>query len=216
MIVATRFSAVWQGASVAAAALVCYLVSQSVAAERANVARLDTQIARAKGDIAKLSIELDARGRMGQIERWNSEVLALSAPTPEQFVADGVQLAALTHGGNGPDLPLNPAVTGQVAADHVSYTPNAPQAQPAPAEASVPVVRQAVATVVQQPPMLRQVAYIRPRVDRLGSPTQALPEPIAPRPAPRRAASGLLPDDIGSLIAAENKASKKAEAKSDR
>ena len=37
MIVATRLSAVWQVAGVAAAALCCYLVSQSVASERAGL-----------------------------------------------------------------------------------------------------------------------------------------------------------------------------------
>jgi hypothetical protein len=210
MIVATRFSAVWQGAGVAAAALVCYLVSQSVAAERANVARLDMRIARAKGDIARLSIELDARSRMGQIERWNNEVLALSAPTPEQFVADGVQLAALQHRGSGPNLPLNPAVTRQMAPDHVAYTPAPAEA----AAASVPVVQRAVATVAPAQPLLRQAAYIQPSEDRFGSPARE----TAPTPAPAKAkrAASLLPDDIGSLIAAENTAGKKAGAKSGR
>jgi heme exporter protein D len=214
MIVATRLSAVWQGAGVAAAALVCYLVSQSVAAERANVARLDLQIARAKNDIGKLSIELDARSRMGQLERWNSEVLALSAPTPEQFVADGVQLAALQHRDNGPDLPLNPAITSQMAPTHVAYSPDtAAETAPAP----VPVVQRAVATVMRQDPMLRQVAYVRPRQDRLGPPAPAPTEPVAPISAKMaRHASSLLPDDIGALIAAENKSGKKAGAKAER
>jgi hypothetical protein len=209
MIVATRLSAVWQGAGVAAAALVCYLVSQSVAAERANVARLDAQIARTKSEIARLSIELDARTRMGQIERWNNDVLALSAPTPDQFVADGIQLAALQGRGRGPNLPLNPAVTDQVAVDHVAYNPE-PAERPA---ASVPVVRQAVATVTRQQPLLRQAAYIQTTPDRLGPPAAPRPRTLE-RAKPRDLS--LLPDDIGLLVAAENTAGKKANAKTDR
>ncbi|WP_294389534.1 hypothetical protein [uncultured Sphingomonas sp.] len=224
MIVASRLSAVWQGAFVAAAALLCYLVSQSVATERANVARLDAKIVRARFDIAKLSIELDARTRMGQLERWNNEVLALSAPIPQQFVADGVQLASLEGRGAGhPNLPLNPAVTSQMAPDHVAYTPDSPvrAAEPAPVRVSpsvsvpVPVVQRAVATVAPPPqPLLHQAAYVQPGEDRLGPPQ---PLPAVTRRGAR--ASSLLPHDIGALVAAENKAGKatrKADAKAGR
>ena len=108
MIIATRLSAVWQVAGVAAAALCCYLVSQSVAAERASLEKVDRQIADTRDDIAKLQTEIGVRARMGQLESWNRNVLALQAPRPSQFVASGLQLAALYGHHGQPALQLDP------------------------------------------------------------------------------------------------------------
>jgi hypothetical protein len=169
MIVATRLNAVWQVAGVAAAALCCYLVSQSVASQRAGLEKVDRQIADAHNDIAKLQTEIGVRARQGQLEAWNRDVLALQAPRPSQFVASGIQLASLYGRHGQPALQLDPAIASQQGSPtNVSYQPApapAPQAAPtapATAEAQAPAPAQ---------PMLRTATYVRPAPSRLGAPT---------------------------------------------
>lgn len=232
MIVATRLSAVWQVAGVAAAALCCYLVSQSVAAERAGLDKVDRQIAAAHDDIAKLQTEIGVRARMGQIESWNRDVLALQAPRPSQFVASGVQLASLYGHKGVPALQLDPAIAAQQGSPtNVAYHPVAPQAQPSPAAAvsTAPAPETAPAQ-----PMLRTATFVRPAPDRLGAPQSSLPsaaptmqkasfEVIKPAVAtstakPKAVAlvkiaradplKSLLPADIGTLAAREAKGAK--------
>ena len=89
------FHSVFMVGGVAAAALGCYLVSLRVASERAALEGVETQIVLAQRDIRLLQTEIGTRGRLAQLERWNVRVLALSAPTADQFVADGFQLAQL-------------------------------------------------------------------------------------------------------------------------
>lgn len=164
MIVATRLSAVWQVAGVAGAALCCYLVSQSVAAERAGLERVDRQIASTHDDIAKLQTEIGVRARQGQLEAWNREVLALQAPRPSQFVSSGVQLASLYGRHGQPALQLDPAIAAQQGSPtNVAFRP-APAAQPQPA----PAAAQAPAPVPGQP-MLRTASYVRPAPAHLGA-----------------------------------------------
>ena len=162
MIVATRLNAVWRVAGIAAAALCCYLVSQSVASERGALEKVDRQIAETHDDIAKLQTEIGVRARQGQLEAWNRDVLALQAPRPSQFVASGVQLASLYGHRGQPALQLDPAIASQQGSPtNVAYHP-APAAQPAaptsaPADAPAPVA-----------PMLRTANYVRPAPSRLG------------------------------------------------
>ena len=169
MIIATRLSAVWQVAGVAAAALCCYLVSQSVATERASLEKVDHQIADTRDDIAKLQTEIGVRARMGQLESWNRNVLALQAPRPSQFVASGLQLAALYGHHGQPALQLDPAIASQQGSPmNTAYQPAAPaqvKPQPAPA-ASMPVAP--TPQIEPNQPMLRTAAYVRPAPDRLG------------------------------------------------
>ena len=82
----------WVGA-VAGAALGCYMLSLNVASERAELAKIERQIVAAKQEIRTLQTELGTRGRMQQLEHWNAEVLALSAPTASQFLDNPVTLA---------------------------------------------------------------------------------------------------------------------------
>ena len=74
----------------------CYLVSLRVASERAALEDVETEIVLAQRDIRLLQTEIGTRGRLAQLERWNVKVLALSAPSADQFVADGFTLARLT------------------------------------------------------------------------------------------------------------------------
>ena len=207
--IATRLSSVWQVAGVAAAALCCYLVSQSVAAERASLAKVDRQIASAQQDIVKLKTEISTRSRMGQLESWNA-VFALRAPRPGQVVSDGVQLASLYGRRGQPALPLDPAITAQQGAvDRVAYQSQQAAAPPTPAPAHPPAAPAPEAEPAQ--PLLRVATYVRPKVDRLA------PDPDASvTRASYQPRSSLLPADIGALAAAEAADRKGARAKADR
>lgn len=87
-------SLIWAGA-VAGAALGFYLVSLRVASERAALESVETEIAMAQRDIRLLQTELGTRGRLAQLERWNVRFIRLSAPSADQFVDGGFQLATL-------------------------------------------------------------------------------------------------------------------------
>lgn len=91
--IARGFKPVGWVAAIGGAALGCYMLSLNVAAERADLASLDREIVAAKRDIRDLQTELGTRGRMQQLEHWNAEVLALSAPTSGQFLDSAFTLA---------------------------------------------------------------------------------------------------------------------------
>ena len=80
-------------AAVSAAALGCYMLSLNVASERADLAGVERQIVATKQDIRTLQTELGTRGRLAQLEQWNSDVLALAAPASTQFLENEVKLA---------------------------------------------------------------------------------------------------------------------------
>ena len=92
---AMSFRSVFMVASCAGAALGCYLVSLRVASERAALEQVEQQIVMAERDIRVLQTEIGTRGRLAQLERWNVRVLALSAPTADQFVGGGFELARM-------------------------------------------------------------------------------------------------------------------------
>jgi hypothetical protein len=90
---ARGFKPVGWVAAVAGAALGCYMLSLNVASERADLEKIEHQIISTKQDIRSLQTELGTRGRMAQLETWNAEVLALSAPATGQFLDDELKLA---------------------------------------------------------------------------------------------------------------------------
>ena len=98
------FRPVLSVATVAFAALSCYLVSLRVAAERAGLEDVETKIVLAQRDIRTLQTEIGTRGRLEQLERWNVKVLALSAPKADQFVDGGYQLARLARPSDEVDM----------------------------------------------------------------------------------------------------------------
>lgn len=104
-----------------------YLVSLQVAAERKKVDDVNRAIAQAKRDIRSLETEFNTRANLAQLEKWNGEVLALQAPTADQFVADEATLAMIDF--NAPST-TSPQVR---AASYV--VPSLPEAAPAPAPA---------------------------------------------------------------------------------
>jgi hypothetical protein len=91
------FRSVFMVASCAGAALSCYLVSLRVASERAALEDVETQIVLAQRDLRVLQTEIGTRGRLSQLERWNAGAFALSAPSADQFLKGGFELARLAQ-----------------------------------------------------------------------------------------------------------------------
>lgn len=119
---AHSFRSVFMVASCAGAALGCYLVSLRVASERAALEDIETKIVLAQRDIRLLETEIDTRGRLAQLERWNVKVLALAAPSADQFLEGGFALARLTR----PEFqaPIDaPVVLASAPAPHPNPTP---------------------------------------------------------------------------------------------
>lgn len=147
---AARFrSVLWVGAT-SLAALASYMVTQNVAAERAELVRTERAIIANRLLVRDLETELGARGSMAQMEKWNREVLALKAPDARQFLHGEVQLASL----NAADLPKMEAKLVQVAAT------TAPAPAIAAPPAAVPAAPQPVAPAAAEP-MLRHANYVK-------------------------------------------------------
>ena len=91
------FRSVFMVASCAGAALCCYLVSLRVASERAALEDVETRIVLAQQDMRVLQTEIGTRGRLSQLERWNAGAFALSAPSADQFLKGGFELARLAQ-----------------------------------------------------------------------------------------------------------------------
>ncbi|HIV76678.1 MAG TPA: hypothetical protein H9899_04060 [Candidatus Sphingomonas excrementigallinarum] len=136
----------WFGSCVAVV-LGFYLVSLQVAAERKKLDDVNGRIAAAQRDIRALETEFDTRANLVQLEKWNGDTLALTAPVAGQFVGDEAQLASLDVT-RGPAegaiqtaallVPSQPApVVVQPDAVAAAATPAAPAKPNAPA----PVVR---------------------------------------------------------------------------
>ena len=133
--IAMRFRSIVLTGLACLAILAFYLMSQFVAAKRAELARTDREIARTRSEIAQLETEIGTRSGMGQIEHWNVSVYGLEAPKVQQF-KNGVQFAALLE----PNAPaMSPTVNPirQASLD----VPSAPAAvAPAPIPVSTPPV----------------------------------------------------------------------------
>lgn len=152
---ATRFSTVGWTGCICAAALAFYLVSQTVAAKRAELVSVDRKIVSTQREIAQLETEIGTRGGMAQIENWNSRVYGLQAPGAEQFVNSSVQLVAMAD----PQPLVDPAISpphGPV--QQASLTVEAPAAPVADKPVTAPAV--APDAIPAERPMIRQATYI--------------------------------------------------------
>jgi hypothetical protein len=167
--IARGFKSVIWVATVGGAALSCYMVSLRVATERNELAKVERQIVAAKRDIRSLQTELGTRGRMGQLEQWNAEVLALSAPSSAQFLKDEFTLARLYR--NDPTVADRSAEVRLASADTQSAKPAAP-----------PVVRAVAERPVAQPPMVHRASFTTAEVP--ARPTLAEPKSAKPKPKP--------------------------------
>ncbi|MFD1952360.1 hypothetical protein ACFSGX_16415 [Sphingomonas arantia] len=174
-----RFRSVGWVAAVATAALGCYLVTQRVAGERQALEKVEHRILLSQREIRRLGTEIETRGRLSQLERWNTDVLALSAPRSGQYIDGEVQLASFNHPSApaiAPDLGIPESVARQVSYPAATPQRNEPQA-------------------AEGVPTLRHANYVRPK----GGMT-AMPQKVALN-------SSDFADDLAAL--AKNEASAK-------
>lgn len=169
--IARGFQPVAWVAAIGAAALSCYMLSLQVASERAEVASLERRIVATRQDIRTLQTELGTRGRLQQLEQWNAEVLALSAPVSGQFLESNVSLARFDTRQPSVD---DRAAQVQLASAEVPAAPSRVTVAPRQAalverpvavaslESPRPTVQRASATLVEAPAVVRTAATTRP------------------------------------------------------
>ncbi|MEM8696521.1 MAG: hypothetical protein AAGE05_10910 [Pseudomonadota bacterium] len=116
MTITRKFRSVAWAATVASAALSCYLISHRVSAERNALAQVEREIQLAREDILSLNTEFQTRSRMSQIEVWNRRDFVLAAPLPGQFLEGEIALASLIEGPVA-DSPVRQASATEDATD---------------------------------------------------------------------------------------------------
>ncbi|HYE29360.1 MAG TPA: hypothetical protein VEA61_14160 [Allosphingosinicella sp.] len=180
--IARGFKSVIWVATIGSAALGCYMVSLRVATERNELAKVERQIIEARRDIRSLQTELGTRGRMTQLEQWNAEVLALSAPSSAQFLKDEFTLARLYR--NDPTVAERSAEVRLAAAQ-------APAAKPAEtARPAVPAIVHAVAgPPVAPPPLVHQAGFTTAGAAKAKPAVAQAAKPDKPTPALSASAS---------------------------
>ena len=148
----------WFGGCVAVV-LGFYLVSLQVAAERKKLDQVNARIGAAERDLRALETEFDTRANMVQLERWNGDTLALSAPTAGQFVRDEAQLASLDVNAVGTGVQTAALVVPAPAAVIPSA---APAPQPAIERAAVQMAAVGAAPAVIRTSTIRALEPARP------------------------------------------------------
>jgi len=178
-------------------ALGCYLISLQVATERKKLEDINRDIAQAQRDIRALQTEFSTRANLAQLERWNGEVLALTAPLPAQFISSEAELASLDfNGAAGPDV--------QTAALVIPAAPPLDGRAPEPVDQTPAVVMMAAAAPVP-------VAPVSQRTQNANEPIRVAAADPAPAPrakAPRKAEAMAMLDrtllsdaTLGDLVA---------------
>jgi hypothetical protein len=205
-------SVLWAGA-VAGAALGFYLVSLNVASERAELEEVETKIALAQRDIRLLQTEIGTRGRLAQLERWNVKFIRLSAPSADQFVDGGFQLATMVTPPKKPAIEapvvLASAPVGQAIQQQPGMAGDTAEAQPRSASEMVHVASYSVPqrsattrlqTVTPPPaktPIGKPGAVVTAKPARAPAATKpakhAMADPLAPLPTARPKAKGGAP-----------------------
>jgi hypothetical protein len=222
--IARSFKSVIWVATVGGAALACYMVSLRVATERADLAKVEHQILAAKREIRMLQTELGTRGRMSQLDDWNANVLALSAPTSAQFVRDDVTLARLErHDATVAErtsaevrmasaetgaaaAPAQPAVEAPKPPQVVNAVAHpAPPAHPALHQASyTPSVKAALAETPKEPKAKKPEQHAK--ADPAKKPEQHAKADAAKKPADKKVASASKPAPEKKVALAEKPA----------
>lgn len=177
------FRSVYMAASVVGAALACYLVSLNVASERAKLENVEEKIILAQRDIRVLQTEIGTRGRLAQLERWNARFIRLAAPSADQFVEGGFQLAALARPDRQPAIDAPVVLAAAPAAEALqrpAVTSDSDQAAP-------PATRPGKAD------LMHQASY--------ATPAKAPAKPVAAKPAKSATADPLAPLPAASASA---------------
>jgi hypothetical protein len=210
---ARGFKPVGWVAAVAAAALGCYMLSLNVAAERAELKKLEWRIVMAKRDIRTLQTELGTRGRLQQLENWNANVLALSAPVANQFVDSEVTLARFDRSEKtvADRAPVQMASAEVPAPAPRIGAPVQLASAPAPA-ARESLVHRASMELPEQKPLVRALvpaqakAEARPAAEPKKKLAEAKPAPVAAKKKPAMIDNDLVAD-IRAAAKAESKGS---------
>ena len=180
------FKSLFMVTSVAGAALGCYLVSLNVASERAKLERVEGKIVLAQREIRLLQTEIGTRGRLAQLERWNASFIRLSAPTADQFLEGGFQLATMVKPAPKPVIEA-PIVLASAPTEHgVTRQPSTSDGD----EATTGAASRPSAPSAQD--MMRVASYERPVRSTSLAPVR--PTTIAPsKPAKAVATKPILP-----------------------
>jgi len=197
-------SVLWAGA-VAGAALGFYLVSLNVASERAELEEVETRIALAQRDIRLLQTEIGTRGRLAQLERWNVKFIRLSAPTADQFVDGGFQLATMVAPPKKPAIEapvvLASAPVGQqipaLAGDAAESAPRSASDMVHVASYSLPQKPAATRLQTVTPPPSKPDVAVTTKPAKPAAATKtakaAMADPLAPLPTAKPKAKGGAP-----------------------
>ena len=188
------FRSVFMAASVAGAALGCYLISLNVASERAKLEDVEEKIVLAQRDIRVLQTEIGTRGRLAQLERWNVRFIRLSAPSADQFVEGGFQLAAMVRPDRRPAIEAPVVLAAAPAGEALARPVVTSDADDAPPPG--------VAKRGDAADMLRTASYAKPqpladkKPPKPAAPVTASPaksaaaDPLAPLPTAAASAKG--------------------------
>ena len=191
------FKSVYMAASIVGAALACYLVSLNVASERAKLEDVEEKIVLAQRDIRVLQTEIGTRGRLAQLERWNARFIRLSAPSADQFVEGGFQLAAMVRPERRPAIEAPVVLAAARAGEAIARPVVTSDADDTPPPA---VARRGDASE-----LLHTASYAKPEAlvarkpAKPPSPVTAKPsksaaaDPLAPLPGPTASAKGGAP-----------------------
>jgi hypothetical protein len=200
-------SVLWAGA-VAGAALGFYLVSLNVASERAELESVENRIAMAQRDIRLLQTEIGTRGRLAQLERWNVKFIRLSAPSADQFVEGGFQLASMVAPHKKPSIeapvvlasaPVEQAIPQQPRLTGDSVEQAARTAKPASemmhvAGFNVPEKQAPLKTVPAKPDPAKTITGKGQAIAPATKPAKsAMADPLAPLPTAKAKAKGGAP-----------------------
>jgi len=178
MMIARGFRPVVWVFMIGVAVLGCYMLNLRVASERAELAKLDRRIVATQQSIRALQTEVGTRSRIPQLEEWNDDVLALSAPASGQYLQQNVSLARFDT--RQPQLSDQAEVRLASAETRDAARPDAVPA-PAPAATATPAPQRAIAPapVTARPEVRRASLLIAP-----DAPAGAKPRAAAAAPRP--------------------------------
>ncbi len=153
-----------------------YTVNLKVSAERSDVESLKRSLVADARQIRDLQAELRTRARLPQMQRWNDDVLQMSAPAAGQYLRSPVQLAGFAVPDAAPDGMATgnatPAITRAVTPPSVAVP-----------RSDATIVRAAWRAELPPAPARLVAAAWRPGTERRPPPLDTASEPLinAPR-----------------------------------
>lgn len=192
------FKSVYMAASVVGAALACYLVSLNVASERAKLEDVEEKIVLAQRDIRVLQTEIGTRGRLAQLERWNARFIRLSAPSADQFVEGGFQLAAMVRPDRRPAIQAPVVLAAAPAGEALARQSVTSDSEDSP----TPAIARRTDEMLHTASYERPAPRIEEKPKKLAAPVTAKPvksaaaDPLAPLPVAGASAKGSAPKSL--------------------